>query len=74
MGSIPPTGHPSRSRRASRDGADDGEDVEEDQEEAADGREEAEREGEEDATGGCSKENVVAEEEDFVGVVVGIAY
>lgn len=58
---------------AAGDGAGDGEDVEEDEEEPAEGRDEAEGEGEEDAAGGRAQEDVVAEEEDLVGVVVRVA-
>nr|KYP64200.1 hypothetical protein KK1_018790 [Cajanus cajan] len=55
---------------AARDGTGDGEDVEEDEEEAAERGNEAQREGEEDAAGGCTQEDVVAEKEHLVGVVV----
>ena len=47
--------------------------MEEDQEEAAEGREQAERKCEENATRGCTKKDVVAEEENLVGVVVGLS-
>ena len=47
--------------------------MEENQEEAAEGREQAERKCEENATRGCTKKDVVAEEENFVGVVVGLS-
>lgn len=55
---------------AAGDGADDGEDVEEDEKEATEGGEQAEGEGEEDATGGGPEQDVVAEEEHFVRVVL----
>lgn len=57
-------------RRTASDRSGDGKDVEEDKEEAAYGRDKSEGEGEEDATGGCTKKNVVAEEKGLVGVVV----
>ncbi|KAK4803134.1 hypothetical protein SAY86_001337 [Trapa natans] len=63
-----PLAPPSGGGGAARDGADDGESVEEDEKEAADGGEEAEGESEEDAARGSAQEDVVAEEEHFVGV------
>lgn len=55
---------------ATRHGPRDGEDVEEDEEEAAERRDEAKGESEEDAAGGCTQEDVVAEKEHLVDVVV----
>lgn len=65
----PPAGG-SRGHGASRDGTGDGEGVEEDDEEAANGRDEAEGESKENAAGGGAEKDVVAEEEEFVDVVV----
>ena len=45
-------------------------DLKKDEEEAAERGNEAQGEGEEDAAGGCTQENVVAEKEHLVGVVV----
>ncbi|PON31278.1 hypothetical protein TorRG33x02_358240, partial [Trema orientale] len=65
---------PRGGRGAARDGPDNGEDVEKDEEDPADGREEAEGEGEEDAAGRGSQQDVVAQQEHLVGVVVGFGH
>lgn len=73
VGPVPLAAGAGGGRSAAGDGAGDGEDVEEDEEEPAEGRDEAEGEGEEDAARGRAQEDVVAEEEDLVGVVVWVA-
>jgi len=67
VGRVPTIGpHSSTTRDSTRDC----EDLKKDEEEATERGNEAQREGEEDAAGGCTQENVVAEKEDLVGVVV----
>lgn len=71
MGCVPlPTPTAGRGCGTAGDSADDGRNVEEDEEEAAEGGEEAEGEGEEDAARGSPKQDVVAEEEHLVDVVL----
>lgn len=53
-----------------RDSTRDCEDLKKDEEEATERRDEAQRKGEEDAAGGSTQENVVAEKEHLVGVVM----
>jgi len=53
-----------------RDSTRDCEDLKKDEEEAAERGNETQRESEEDAAGGCTQENVVAEKKHLVGVVV----